>query len=155
MLDIAQKEQKLGAGSNQQTLAAEHDLAVAENALVTAETDYAKARVRCFVLPERCWKLMAFPSNKPRRWRQHCCASKQGPAAGASKWTVALAVADTLARSMTTGNRTNNAIEKPYKLLIADDQPQILEALRLLLKPEGYQLEMVRTPALLLEALAA
>jgi outer membrane protein TolC len=44
-LDIMQKEQKLGAGSNQQTLAAEHDLAVAENALVTAEADYAKARV--------------------------------------------------------------------------------------------------------------
>jgi len=63
-------------------------------------------------------------------------------------------MADTLAISMTTGNRTNNGIEKPYKLLIADDQPQILEALRLLLKPEGYQLEMVRTPALLIEALA-
>ena len=46
MLDIAQKEQQLGAGSNQQTLAAEHDLAVASNALVTAETDYAKARVQ-------------------------------------------------------------------------------------------------------------
>src|SRR5579862_2176829 len=44
--------------------------------------------------------------------------------------------------------------ESPYRLLIADDQPHILEALRLLLKPEGYQLEMVRTPALLLEALA-
>ena len=55
---------------------------------------------------------------------------------------------------MTTGNRTNNGIDRPYKLLIADDQPQILEALRLLLKPEGYQLEMVRTPALLIEALA-
>jgi DNA-binding NtrC family response regulator len=41
----------------------------------------------------------------------------------------------------------------PCKLLIADDQPHILEALRLLLKPEGYQLEMVRTPALVLEAL--
>jgi len=40
------------------------------------------------------------------------------------------------------------------KLLIADDQPHILEALRLLLKPEGYQLEMVRMPALVLEALA-
>ncbi len=46
MLDIAQQEQKLGAGSNQQTLSAEHDLAVAENAFVTAETDYAKARVQ-------------------------------------------------------------------------------------------------------------
>jgi outer membrane protein TolC len=44
-LDIMQKEQKLGAGSNQQTLAAEHDLAVAESALVTAETAYEKARI--------------------------------------------------------------------------------------------------------------
>jgi DNA-binding NtrC family response regulator len=44
--------------------------------------------------------------------------------------------------------------ELPCKLLIADDQPHILEALRLLLKPEGYQLEMVRMPALVLEALA-
>ena len=42
--------------------------------------------------------------------------------------------------------------EMPCKLLIADDQPHILEALRLLLKPEGYELEMVRTPALALEA---
>ena len=40
-----------------------------------------------------------------------------------------------------------------YKLLIGDDQPHILEALRLLLKPEGYQIEMVRTPALVLDAL--
>jgi outer membrane protein TolC len=44
-LDIMQKEQKFGAGSNQQTLAAEHDLALAESALVTAETAYEKARI--------------------------------------------------------------------------------------------------------------
>ena len=44
-LDIMQKEQKLGVGSNQQTLSAEHDLAVAESALVTAETSYEKARI--------------------------------------------------------------------------------------------------------------
>jgi outer membrane protein TolC len=43
--DIMQKEQKLGAGSNQQTLAAEHDLSLAESALVTAETAYEKARI--------------------------------------------------------------------------------------------------------------
>jgi DNA-binding NtrC family response regulator len=46
------------------------------------------------------------------------------------------------------------ATEMPCRLLIADDQPHILDALRLLLRPEGYQLEMVRTPALVLEALA-
>jgi outer membrane protein TolC len=44
-LDIMQKEQKLGAGSNQQTLSSEHDLSVAESALVTAETAYEKARI--------------------------------------------------------------------------------------------------------------
>lgn len=49
---------------------------------------------------------------------------------------------------------TIKTAEPPCKLLIADDQSHILEALRLLLKPEGYQLEMVRTPALVLEALA-
>lgn len=60
---------------------------------------------------------------------------------------------DTLAIPMTSSSRTSNEIDEPYRLLVADDQPQILEALRFLLKPEGYQLEMVRTPALLLEAL--
>ena len=49
-LDIMQKEQKLGAGSNQQTLSAEHDLAVAESALVTAQTAYEKARIRAEAL---------------------------------------------------------------------------------------------------------
>jgi outer membrane protein TolC len=44
-LNIMQQEQKLGAGSNQQTLSAEHDLALAESALVAAETDFEKARV--------------------------------------------------------------------------------------------------------------
>jgi outer membrane protein TolC len=44
-LNIMQQEQKLGAGSSQQTLASEHDLALAESALVAAETDFEKARV--------------------------------------------------------------------------------------------------------------
>lgn len=44
-LEISVEEQKLGAGSNQQTLAAAHDLSLAESALVTAETAYEKARI--------------------------------------------------------------------------------------------------------------
>jgi len=39
------------------------------------------------------------------------------------------------------------------RLLIADDQPHILEALQFLLKPEGYLLETARTPAMALECL--
>lgn len=41
------------------------------------------------------------------------------------------------------------------RLLIADDQPHILEALEFLLAPEGYALETARTPALVLESLAS
>ena len=43
--DISRQEQKLGAGSNLQTLAAQHDLALAESALAAAETTFEKSRV--------------------------------------------------------------------------------------------------------------
>ncbi|MBL9207315.1 MAG: sigma-54-dependent Fis family transcriptional regulator [Opitutaceae bacterium] len=39
------------------------------------------------------------------------------------------------------------------RILIADDQPDILEALRLLLKSEGYQIETVKSPASALKAI--
>ena len=39
------------------------------------------------------------------------------------------------------------------RLLIADDQPYILEALTLLLRPEGFHVETARTPALVLDCL--
>ena len=43
--DITKKEQELGAGSNYQTLSAQHDLALAQLDLVSAMTTYAKAKV--------------------------------------------------------------------------------------------------------------
>jgi DNA-binding NtrC family response regulator len=39
------------------------------------------------------------------------------------------------------------------RILIADDQPDVLEALRLLLKAEGYEIEAVISPAAVLRAL--
>ena len=51
--------------------------------------------------------------------------------------------------------RYTEAHTTPCRLLIADDQPHILEALELLLRPEGYELEIVQTPSLVLEALAS
>src|SRR5208282_414930 len=39
------------------------------------------------------------------------------------------------------------------RTLIADDQPDVLEALRLLLKNEGYQIEAVNSPAAVLDKL--
>src|ERR1700733_8603187 len=59
-----------------------------------------------------------------------------------------------LAERIDKGRQAQPAKDVPCRLLIADDQPHILEALRLLLKPEGYQLDMVRTPALVIEALS-
>lgn len=41
------------------------------------------------------------------------------------------------------------------RVLVADDQPDVLEALRLLLKGEGCRIEAVTSPAKVLEALAA
>ncbi len=43
--DISRQEQKLGAGSNLQTLTAQHDLALAESILSGAQTTFEKARV--------------------------------------------------------------------------------------------------------------
>ena len=57
-------------------------------------------------------------------------------------------------RDVVLSQRTHKTFETPCRLLIADDQPHILEALELLLVPEGYSLETVRSPALALEALA-
>jgi DNA-binding NtrC family response regulator len=42
-----------------------------------------------------------------------------------------------------------------HRILIADDQADVLEALRLLLKAEGYQIEIVKSPAAVIKALEA
>ncbi len=50
--------------------------------------------------------------------------------------------------------RQSNIVNGP-RTLIADDQPDILEALRLLLKQHGYQVETATSPAAILRALQA
>src|SRR5579863_1465797 len=44
--------------------------------------------------------------------------------------------------------------ERP-RILAADDQQHVLEALELLLRPQGYEVETARSPALVREALAS
>ena len=39
------------------------------------------------------------------------------------------------------------------RILVADDQADVLESLRLLLKGEGYEIEMVQSPSQVIEAL--
>jgi sigma-B regulation protein RsbU (phosphoserine phosphatase) len=43
----------------------------------------------------------------------------------------------------------------PGSILVADDQPHVVEALRLLLKPEGFQIDTADSPAAILDALRA
>jgi outer membrane protein TolC len=82
-LDIYQKEQKLGAGSNQQTLGAEHDLAVAENALVTAETDYAKARVEMLRATGTMLEAYGISIEQAKTGNGNAGRTTQGPAIAA------------------------------------------------------------------------
>ena len=42
-----------------------------------------------------------------------------------------------------------------YRILVADDQPDVLEALRLLLKNEGYRIEAVSSPGAVMAAMEA
>jgi DNA-binding NtrC family response regulator len=44
--------------------------------------------------------------------------------------------------------------ERPPRVLAADDQQHILDAIEILLRPQGYQVETARSPALAREALA-
>ena len=49
--------------------------------------------------------------------------------------------------------RQNISKQDPIRVLVADDQPHILEAVELLLRPQGMHVDCVRSPQLLLEAL--
>jgi DNA-binding NtrC family response regulator len=47
-----------------------------------------------------------------------------------------------------------NSVSRSPRILAADDQQHILEAIELLLKPQGYQVDVARSPELAREALA-
>ena len=55
--------------------------------------------------------------------------------------------------SAVRGRQVIPAKQAPIRVLVADDQPHILEAVELLLAPQGIDVECVRSPQLLLEAL--
>jgi len=51
-------------------------------------------------------------------------------------------------------DRKKDETSAPARILIADDQPDVVEALRFLLKGEGYEAEGVGSPAAVLQAVA-
>jgi DNA-binding NtrC family response regulator len=44
--------------------------------------------------------------------------------------------------------------EKPYRILVADDQAAVLDALKLLLRAEGFDVSVVRSPQVVLDSMA-
>src|SRR5262245_24602761 len=67
-----------------------------------------------------------------------------------------MALASWPAETMTDRTPTTPRPETTVpRLLIADDQPDVLEALRLLLKGEGYRIESAGSPAAILESIDA
>ena len=60
---------------------------------------------------------------------------------------------DTLPTRLDTADDRGRSASAPSRLLIADDQPDVLEALRLLLKAEGYLIETAASPAGVVAAL--
>jgi DNA-binding NtrC family response regulator len=57
-----------------------------------------------------------------------------------------------MATTSQLGAQTETARRQPL-ILVADDQPHILDALELLLEPEGFRMERARSPLMVLEAL--
>jgi phosphoserine phosphatase RsbU/P len=79
------------------------------------------------------------------------------PAAGtllSLKTRVSVSGVPTAHGDMTKAERTADirAAAKPPRILVADDQPDVLLALRLLLKAEGFEIVAVESPAAVLEA---
>jgi DNA-binding NtrC family response regulator len=64
-------------------------------------------------------------------------------------------IADHLRERSSADHARHQARTSEPRVLIADDQPDVLEALRLLLKAEGFQLETASSPAGVLAALEA
>lgn len=46
------------------------------------------------------------------------------------------------------------AANKPYRALVADDQPAVLDALKMLLRSEGFDVETARSPNVVLESIS-
>jgi DNA-binding NtrC family response regulator len=61
----------------------------------------------------------------------------------------------TKSAEMDVSQPSKRRVERPPRVLAADDQQHILEAIGLLLRPQGYEVEVANSPVLVREALAS
>lgn len=58
-----------------------------------------------------------------------------------------------MSRKQETESASMQASDNSYRVLIADDQPAVLDALKLLLRSEGFQVDTIRSPQVVIESL--
>ena len=138
--EIMQKEQTLGAGSTFQTMTAQRDLSIAELDMVTAMTTYEKAKVE---LDRATGSTLEHNGIRVQDAENGTIATSESLAMPSPTKTGEVAVSERLEQGQ--ANRP--------RILAADDQQHILEAIELLLKPQGYEVDVARSPELVREAL--
>ena len=127
-----QKEQDLGAGSSFQTLTAQRDLALAELDLVNASTAYQKSKLELQRATGTTLEDNGVRDAERGRWhralRERSLPRTQSPA-NSSPQDACLRSAEPPAHG---------------RILAADDQPHILEAIELLLRPAGFEVDTAK-----------
>ena len=126
-----------------QTLTAQRDLALAELDLVNAKTAYQKSKVELeratgTTLADNGVQVQEAVDGD-RACRETTLAKLEPKLAGPNAGNVG-------------HDRTSR--RAPRRILAADDQPHILEAIELLLRPEGYVVDTAKSPAAVRESLA-
>ena len=134
-LAAERKRYDLGASTAYQVIQFQDDLASARMQQVSAVIDYNRAMIA----------FEAGPRDVAAKVRGGDCGLLCG------KWGHKGLLS--AGKQMSANSMDQNLIAA--RILIADDQPQILTALCILLKPEGYQIETAASAEGILEALAA
>src|SRR6516162_2346439 len=100
-------------------------------------------KLNCNAPPERLWPIMA------SRFRKRWMVLRPG------ETTLARAQAQTKDIEDDSAISEKQESARPARILAADDQPHILEAIELLLRPEGYIVDTAKSPATVRESLAS
>ncbi len=161
--DIEQKKKALGASTSNLVLQADRDLAQAESNFVAAMSTYEKSRVE---LDRATGLTLAHtgieiedavrgtvqqtPTFSGVAPRTHCARARFQDGAKLNPVQSPTAEKDRIHPRSTAMPAASHS---GSRLLIADDQRDVLEALRLLLKPEGFAIETATSPAGVLDAL--
>ena len=111
--------------------------------------NWARDRISRRFQPSTIW-----PWPSPRWWPRRPITKRRASKCGAPPAPCLRSTASRLPmQKPASWRRTIPAKQERIRVLVADDQPHILEAVELLLAPHGIDVDCVRSPQLLMEAL--